>query len=191
MLNNTQLSTMVIAPALDELFSEFEFALDIIEDNQDVPRPLSSGGYIKDYLFYKILPMKQISWPSESMKNEVMQDIRGEFELTVMLNMLGEHANDMNNYLIDTIASVHGDIAFTKGGVQLYYNSLTDPIDLTEIENTKWVKRIQRNMIFGYKDTNTFTVGSFTDVSHTMVIDNGITQKVIISKPKGEENNGI
>lgn len=190
MLSNTQLSTTIIAPALEELFKEFDYSIDIIEDNQDVPRPLSSSGFIKNYLFYKILPLKQISWPNGSMIDTVNQKMLGEYELTVMLNMLGEHASDMNNYLIDTIASVHGDIAFHRNGVQLYYNTLTDPIDLTEIENTKWVKRVQRNIIFGYKDTNTFTVGSFTDVEHSVVVDNGITQKVIISRPRGE-NNGI
>ena len=187
MLSNTQLSTTLIAPALEELFKEFTYNIDIIEDNQDVPRPLSSEGFIKDYLFYKLLPLKQISWPNDSMINNVNQKMLGEYELTVVLNMLGEHANDMNNYLVDTIASVHGDIAFSTNGAKLYYNTLTDPIDLTMVENTKWVKRVQRNMIFGYKDTNTFTVGSFTDVEYSVVVDNGITQKVIISKPKGEE----
>lgn len=191
MLNTTQLSTLVIAPMLEELFNEFEFDVDIIEDNQDVPRPLSNKGFIKDYIFYKLLPMKQISWPQDSLITEAKQELRGEYELTVMLNMLGEHAGDMSNYLVDAIASIRGSIAFAKNGVQLYYNTLTDPVDLTEIENTKWVKRVQRNIVFGYRDTNTFTVGSFTDVEYSTVIDNGITQKVIISKPKGEENNGI
>lgn len=190
MLSNTDISTTIIAPVLTELLSEFGQSVYVIEDNQDIPRPLDQNGYVKNYLFYKVLPLKQLDWPKEELKNTNKQKMIGQYELTVKLNILGVYANDISNYLVNTIASIHGDIAFKRGNVELYYNTITDPVDLTEIENTKWIKRVSRDLVFGYQDENEFTIDSFNEINNQMVIDNGVTQKVIIVKTKGD-NNGI
>lgn len=188
MLSNTDIVTKVVYPALSTLMSGFAGNVAIIEDNQDAPRPLDEFGFIKNYVFFKVLPMKQTMWPGQELVGTEIERMHGQYELTVTLNMLGTLANDINNYLVDAVASVLGDVAFKQNGVQIYYNYLTDPVDLTEIENNKWVKRVQRDLVFGYRDTNDFEMGSFTEIEGKIAIDNGITQKVVVIKPKGEEN---
>lgn len=188
MLSNTDLVTKVVYPMLAELMSGFSEQVTIIEDNQDAPRPLNREGYINNYLFFKVLPLKQIMWPRKKLINNNTQRTYSQYEMTVTLNMLGTLANDVNNYLVDACASILGSYAFNQDGVQIYYTNLTDPIDLTSIENSKWVKRVQRNMVFGYRDHNDFAIDSFDRVESETIIDNGVTQKVIVIKSKGESN---
>lgn len=188
MLSNTDLVTKVVYPMLAELMSGFGKQVTIIEDNQDAPRPLDKNGYINSYLFFKVLPLKQIMWPRKKLINNNTQRTYSQYEMTITLNMLGVLANDISNYLVDAVASVLGSYAFNRDGVQIYYTNLTDPLDLTSIENAKWVKRVQRNMVFGYRDHNDFEIDSFDRIEGETIIDNGVTQKVIVIKSKGESN---
>lgn len=188
MLSNDDLVTKIAYGILVDLMEQFpqNDSVTIIEDNQDAPRPVSSKGYMNNYLFFKVLPLKQVEWPSGNMIDSENQRLTAIRQMTITLNALGTLANDVSNYLTDAIASVQGDIAFDREGVKIYFNGITDPIDLTSIENKKWVKRVQRDLILGFQDTNDFRVGSFKEVEATLKIDNGITQKVMIIKPKGD-----
>lgn len=174
MLNNTSLSKMVY-DVLQALMKPISIPIEIIEENQSAPRPLDDKGFNKNYIYYRILPLVQTHWSSNNFKNG-QEQLTGIRNLSVSINILGNLANDISNYLLDAIASHVGSEILDK--YHLYFNELTDPEDLTYIEGYQWLKRVHRELSLGFIDGYNFDIDSFTNIDTSVTIDSGIAKIV-------------
>ena len=76
--------------------------------------------------------------------------------------------------------------------VQFEYNNHSDPVDLTAVENAKYLARYQMELFLGYLDEQDFGIDVFDTVEITEQVEGGsvdgtdgtITQKTIIIKPE-------
>ena len=78
--------------------------------------------------------------------------------------------------------------------MQFEYNNHSDPVDLTAVENAKYLARYQMELFLGYLDAQDFGIDVFDTVEITEQVEGGsvdgtagtITQKTIIVKPEPE-----
>ena len=165
MLDIKLLNTKVIQYFLEQLYQNVidRYNLAILQDRQSAPRPTDAAGNIKTYVYYRVDAPHTL----QGQTKELVTKSDGTYQATitqkqmhVRINFLGPHAIDAANYFDHAINSVLAYQALrptvNDTVVELQYNGHTDPTDLTEIEMTKWISRVEYEVLLGYIDREDF-----------------------------------
>lgn len=200
MLDVKILNTKVCQYFFEQLFQNVmdRYHLVILQDRQSAPRPTDAEGYLKTYIYYRVDAPHTLQWQHKEMvtkEDGIYQSTISQKQMHIRVNFLGKHAVDAANYFNHAINSV---LAYTAlrpqvdgNIVEFQYNGHTDPVDLTEIEMTKWVARVEYEVLLGYVDHEDFLIDTFTNVEATMLVSDGITAKPIIVKSNLGEEDGL
>lgn len=189
---------------LETLFADVaeENALQILQDRQSAPRPIDEKGNLQNYIFFRVDTPRTL----QQMTKEVVDENGKTYERTISqkqlritLNFVGKNAGTLATYLDHAI---NANLLYTAlrpviGGrlVQFEYNNHSDPVDLTAVENAKYLARYQMELFLGYLDAQDFGIDVFDTVEITEQVECGsadgtdgtsgtITQKTIIVKPE-------
>ena len=189
---------------LETLFADVaeENALQILQDRQSSPRPIDEKGNLQNYIFFRVDTPRTL----QQMTKEVVDENGKTYERTISqkqlritLNFVGKNAGTLATYLDHAI---NANLLYTAlrpviGGrvVQFEYNNHSDPVDLTAVENAKYLARYQMELFLGYLDAQDFGIDVFDTVEITEQVECGsadgtdgtsgtITQKTIIVKPE-------
>ena len=189
---------------LETLFADIaeENALQILQDRQSAPRPIDEKGNLQNYIFFRVDTPRTL----QQMTKEVVDENGKTYERTISqkqlritLNFVGKNAGTLATYLDHAI---NANLLYTAlrpviGGrvVQFEYNNHSDPVDLTAVENAKYLARYQMELFLGYLDAQDFGIDVFDTVEITEQVECGsadgtdgtsgtITQKTIIVKPE-------
>lgn len=189
MLSVVKLNDDVVYHFLTSLYQDVmqRYDLVILQDRQSAPRPTDSEGYLRTYIYYRVDAPHTLQWQSKKIvevNNKSVQRTISQKQMHIRLNFLGQHAVDASNYFNHAINSVLAEVALKPvidgTAYEFQYNGHTDPVDLTEIEQTKWVARVEYEVLLGYVDTEDFDIDTFSNVEATEYITDGITTKPII-----------
>lgn len=169
-----------------------DLELTILQDRQSSPRPLDTQGNLKTYLFYRVEAPYTPQWQTLQILEEngvMLERTRTQRTLTVVVNCLGQNAATVAAYFDHAINSnlAYNALRTTIDDkvYQFQYNAHTEPIDLTEIELTKWVARVSFEVTLGYVDVEDFVVDVFDTVEVTETVEAaGVPAKPIIIKNK-------
>lgn len=197
MLDIQTLNTKVLQHFFTTLYKDKvnEFDLIIMQDRQSTARPVDANGMLKTYLFYRVETPRTIQWQTKTLMEEGQRFVErtiSQKELHVIVNFLGKNAATAASYFDHAINSVLAADALKPvingKSYEFQYNSHTQPVDLTEIEQSKWVARYEYEIVLGYVDTEDFPIDVFNDVEVTeQVVAEGIPAKPIVIKLKEEE----
>lgn len=197
MLDIQTLNTKVLQHFFTTLYKDKvdEFDLIIMQDRQSTARPVDANGMLKTYLFYRVETPRTIQWQTKTLMEEGVRFVErtiSQKELHVIVNFLGKNAATAASYFDHAINSVLAADALKPvingESYEFQYNSHTQPVDLTEIEQSKWVARYEYEIVLGYVDTEDFPIDVFNDVEVTeQVVAEGIPAKPIVIKLKEEE----
>lgn len=200
MLDIKTLNTKVVQHFLETLYQNVmkRYNLVILQDRQSAPRPTDSQGELRTYVYYRVDAPHTLQWQSKTIVEKadgIYQDTISQKQMHIRVNFLGKHAVDAANYFNHAINSVLADAALnpTIDGqrVAFQYNGHTDPVDLTEVEMTKWVARVEYEVLLGYLDHEEFLIDTFNQIEVTEIVSDGITAKPIIVKSKLGEQDGL
>lgn len=198
MLDIQTLNTKVLQHFFETLYKDKiqEYSLVIMQDRQSTARPVDANGMLKTYLFYRVESPHAVQWQTK----ELLDDESGEFierttsqkDLHIIVNFLGKNAATAASYFDHAINSVYASEALRANVngqvVEFQYNSHTQPVDLTEIEQSKWVARYEYEIVLGYVDIQDFPIDVFDNVEVTeQVVADSIPAKPIVIKIKEEE----
>lgn len=174
MLTAKQLNEDVIYHFLSQLYQKVDevYDLTILQDRQSAPRPTDAQGYLKTYVYYRVDSPRGLQWQTkklvEDSEGNIAEKTITQRQLRVKLNFLGAHAVDAATYFDHAINSelAYSALRPTIDGkvVEFQYNGHTDPVDLTEIEQTKWVARVEYDVLLGYVDDENFDIDVFQNV---------------------------
>lgn len=197
MLNIQELNTKVLQYFFETLYQHViqKYDLVIMQDRQSTARPVDVNGMLKTYLFYRVDAPHTVQWQTkeiiEDESDECVERTITQKDLHVIVNFLGKNAANAASYFDHAINSVYASTALrpTVNGqvVEFQYNSHTQPVDLTEIEQSKWVARYEYEIVLGYVDIQDFPIDVFENVEVTEEVVDGYTAKPIIIKTKEEE----
>lgn len=200
MLDVKILNTKVVQNFLEQLYQNVmqKYNLVILQDRQSAPRPTDADGYLKTYIYYRVDAPHTLQWQTKTLTEKadgIYQNTISQKQMHIRVNFLGKHAVDAANYFDHAINSILSDGALTPvvngQTVEFQYNGHTDPVDLTEIEMSKWVARVEYEVLLGYTDSEEFLIDTFTEVEVTEIVSDGITAKPIIVKSKLGEQDGL
>ena len=188
---------------LETLFADIaeENALQILQDRQSAPRPIDEKGNLQNYIFFRVdtpRTLQQMTKELVDEKGKTYERTISQKQLRITLNFVGKNAGTLATYLDHAI---NANLLYTAlrpviGGrvVQFEYNNHSDPVDLTAVENAKYLARYQMELFLGYLDAQDFGIDVFDTVEITEQVEGGsadgtdgtsgtITQKTIIVKP--------
>lgn len=191
---------------LETLFADIaeENALQILQDRQSAPRPIDEKGNLQNYIFFRVdtpRTLQQMTKELVDEKGKTYERTISQKQLRITLNFVGKNAGTLATYLDHAI---NANLLYTAlrpviGGrvVQFEYNNHSDPVDLTAVENAKYLARYQMELFLGYLDEQDFGIDVFDTVEITEQVEGGsadgtdgtsgtITQKTIIVKPEPE-----
>ena len=188
---------------LETLFADVaeENALQILQDRQSAPRPIDEKGNLQNYIFFRVdtpRTLQQMTKELVDEKGKTYERTISQKQLRITLNFVGKNAGTLATYLDHAI---NANLLYTAlrpviGGrvVQFEYNNHSDPVDLTAVENAKYLARYQMELFLGYLDAQDFGIDVFDTVEITEQVEGGsadgtagtITQKTIIVKPEPE-----
>lgn len=189
---------------LETLFADIaeENALQILQDRQSAPRPIDEKGNLQNYIFFRVdtpRTLQQMTKELVDEKGKTYERTISQKQLRITLNFVGKNAGTLATYLDHAI---NANLLYTAlrpviGGrvVQFEYNNHSDPVDLTAVENAKYLARYQMDLFLGYLDAQDFGIDVFDTVEITEQVECGsadgtdgtsgtITQKTIIVKPE-------
>lgn len=197
MLDIQTLNTKVIQHFFTTLYQDktSEYGLVIMQDRQSTARPVDTNGMLKTYLFYRVETPRTIQWQTKRLRSEndrFVERTISQKELHVIVNFLGKNAATAASYFDHAINSVYAAAALKPvvngHEIEFQYNSHTQPVDLTEIEQSKWVARYEYEIVLGYVDIEDFPIDVFDNVEVTeQVVAEGLPAKPIVIKLKEEE----
>lgn len=191
---------------LETLFADIaeENALQILQDRQSAPRPIDEKGNLQNYIFFRVDTPRTLQQMTKELVDEngkTYERTISQKQLRITLNFVGKNAGTLATYLDHAI---NANLLYTAlrpviGGrvVQFEYNKHSDPVDLTAVENAKYLARYQMELFLGYLDAQDFGIDVFDTVEITEQVEGGsadgtdgtsgtITQKTIIVKPEPE-----
>ena len=191
---------------LETLFADIaeENALQILQDRQSAPRPIDEKGNLQNYIFFRVDTPRTLQQMTKELVDEngkTYERTISQKQLRITLNFVGKNAGTLATYLDHAI---NANLLYTSlrpviGGrvVQFEYNNHSDPVDLTAVENAKYLARYQMELFLGYLDAQDFGIDVFDTVEITEQVEGGsadgtdgtsgtITQKTIIVKPEPE-----
>lgn len=193
MLDIQTLNTKVLYNFFNTLFQYKleEYNLTILQDRQSSARPVNPDGTLKTYLFYRVESPIAIQWQTTRVVpigDAYFQRTITQRHMAVQINYLGTNAANAAAYFDHAINSELAYMAlrpYINGVVKEFqYNNHTPAIDLTEIEQTKWVSRYQSTLKLGYIDYEDFPLDVFDKVEVTEhVLSAGAPVKLVV---KGE-----
>lgn len=195
MLDIQTLNTKVLQHFFTTLYRNKiqEFDLVIMQDRQSTARPVDDNGMLKTYLFYRVLSPNAVQWQTKELLDNddtVTERTISQKDLHIVVNFLGKNAATAASYFDHAINSSLADEALhpviNDEVVEFQYNNHTQPVDLTEIEQSKWVARYEYEIVLGYVDTQDFPIDVFENVEVTEQVVDGYTAKPIIIKTKEE-----
>ena len=189
---------------LETLFADVaeENALQILQDRQSAPRPIDEKGNLQNYIFFRVDTPRTLQQMTKELVDEngkTYERTISQKQLRITLNFVGKNAGTLATYLDHAI---NANLLYTAlrpviGGrvVQFEYNNHSDPVDLTAVENAKYLARYQMELFLGYLDAQDFGIDVFDTVEITEQVEGGsadgtdgtsgtITQKTIIVKPE-------
>ena len=189
---------------LETLFADVaeENALQILQDRQSAPRPIDEKGNLQNYIFVRVETPRTLQQMTKELVDEngkTYERTISQKQLRITLNFVGKNAGTLATYLDHAI---NANLLYTAlrpviGGrvVQFEYNNHSDPVDLTAVENAKYLARYQMELFLGYLDAQDFGIDVFDTVEITEQVEGGsadgtdgtsgtITQKTIIVKPE-------
>ena len=189
---------------LETLFADVaeENALQILQDRQSAPRPIDEKGNLQNYIFFRVDTPRTLQQMTKELVDEngkTYERSISQKQLRITLNFVGKNAGTLATYLDHAI---NANLLYTAlrpviGGrvVQFEYNNHSDPVDLTAVENAKYLARYQMELFLGYLDEQDFGIDVFDTVEITEQVESGsadgtdgtsgtITQKTIIVKPE-------
>ena len=186
---------------LETLFADVaeENALQILQDRQSAPRPIDEKGNLQNYIFFRVDTPRTLQQMTKELVDEngkTYERTISQKQLRITLNFVGKNAGTLATYLDHAI---NANLLYTAlrpviGGrvVQFEYNNHSDPVDLTAVENAKYLARYQMELFLGYLDAQDFGIDVFDTVEITEQVEGGsadgtagtITQKTIIIKPE-------
>ena len=189
---------------LETLFADVaeENALQILQDRQSAPRPIDKKGNLQNYIFFRVDTPRTLQQMTKELVDEngkTYERTISQKQLRITLNFVGKNAGTLATYLDHAI---NANLLYTAlrpviGGrvVQFEYNNHSDPVDLTAVENAKYLARYQMELFLGYLDAQDFGIDVFDTVEITEQVESGsadgtagtsgtITQKTIIVKPE-------
>lgn len=189
---------------LETLFADIaeENALQILQDRQSAPRPIDEKGNLQNYIFFRVDTPRTLQQMTKELVDEngkTYERTISQKQLRITLNFVGKNAGTLATYLDHAI---NANLLYTAlrpviGGrvVQFEYNNHSDPVDLTAVENAKYLARYQMELFLGYLDEQDFGIDVFDTVEITEQVEGGsadgtdgtagtITQKTIIVKPE-------
>lgn len=186
---------------LETLFADVaeENALQILQDRQSAPRPIDENGNLQNYIFFRVDTPRTLQQMTKELVDEngkTYERTISQKQLRITLNFVGKNAGTLATYLDHAI---NANLLYTAlrpviGGrvVQFEYNNHSDPVDLTAVENAKYLARYQMELFLGYLDEQDFGIDVFDTVEITEQVECGstdgtagtITQKTIIVKPE-------
>ena len=194
MLAIKKLNTKVVQHFFETLYQNVteQWKLVIMQDRQSSPRPLDGNGNLKTYLLYRVETPRTPQWMTKlivEIDGATVERTISQKTLHIIVNFLGKDAVSAANYFSHAINS---NLAYTAlrptvdgSLVELQYNACTEPVDLTEIELTKWVSRVQMEITLGYLDIEDFNLDVFDTVEVTELVEAaGIPAKPIIIRNK-------
>lgn len=197
MLDIQTLNTKVLQHFFETLYQDVikKYNLVIMQDRQSTARPVDANGMLKTYLFYRVDSPHTVQWQTKQMleeSDEFVERTITQKDLHVTVNFLGKNAASAASYFDHAINSVYAAAALRPvingQEVEFQYNRHTQPVDLTEIEQSKWVARYEYEIVLGYVDIEDFPIDVFDDVEITeQVVADGIAAKPIVIKIKEEE----
>ena len=176
-----------------------ENALQILQDRQSAPRPIDENGNLQNYIFFRVDTPRTLQQMTKELVDEngkTYERTISQKQLRITLNFVGKNAGTLATYLDHAI---NANLLYTAlrpviGGrvVQFEYNNHSDPVDLTAVENAKYLARYQMELFLGYLDAQDFGIDVFDTVEITEQVECGsadgtagtITQKTIIVKPE-------
>ena len=187
---------------LETLFADVaeENALQILQDRQSAPRPIDEKGNLQNYIFFRVDTPRTLQQMTKELVDEngkTYERTISQKQLRITLNFVGKNAGTLATYLDHAI---NANLLYTAlrpviGGrvVQFEYNNHSDPVDLTAVENAKYLARYQMELFLGYLDAQDFGIDVFDTVEITEQVECGsadgtdgtsgtITQKTIIVK---------
>lgn len=185
---------------LETLFADIaeENALQILQDRQSAPRPIDENGNLQNYIFFRVDTPRTLQQMTKELVDEngkTYERTISQKQVRITLNFVGKNAGTLATYLDHAI---NANLLYTAlrpviGGrvVQFEYNNHSDPVDLTAVENAKYLARYQMELFLGYLDEQDFGIDVFDTVEITEQVEGGsadgtsgtITQKTIIVKP--------
>lgn len=189
---------------LETLFADIseENALQILQDRQSAPRPIDEKGNLQNYIFFRVDTPRTLQQMTKELVDEngkTYERTISQKQVRITLNFVGKNAGTLATYLDHAI---NANLLYTAlrpviGGrvVQFEYNNHSDPVDLTAVENAKYLARYQMELFLGYLDAQDFGIDVFDTVEITEQVEGGsadgtdgtsgtITQKTIIVKPE-------
>lgn len=197
MLTIQELNTKVLQHFFTTLYKDVieQYDLVIMQDRQATARPVNPDGMLKTYLFYRVESPESVQWQTKEIldeSGEAVERTTSQKNLRVIVNFLGKNAATAASYFDHAINSSYADEALNPviNGKRytFQYNSHTQPVDLTEIEQSKWVARFEYEIVLGYLDSQDFQLDVFTQVEVTeQVIADSIPAKPIVIKINEEE----
>ena len=188
---------------VETLFADIaeENALQILQDRQSAPRPIDEKGNLQNYIFFRVDTPRTLQQMTKELVDEngkTYERTISQKQLRITINFVGKNAGTLATYLDHAI---NANLLYTAlrpviGGrvVQFEYNNHSDPVDLTAVENAKYLARYQMELFLGYLDAQDFGIDVFDTVEITEQVEGGsadgtsgtITQKTIIVKPEPE-----
>lgn len=195
MLGANDLNKEVVYHFFSILFSNVvnQWNLVILQDRQNSPRPLDSEGEIKNYLFYRVDDPITLQWNSKEIvekDNKFYERTISQKQVNIVVNCLGKNSIDIANYFHHAINSNLGYSALRatidNKVITLQYNNSSTPVDLTDIENTKFIQRTQFEVKLGYTDYEDFVIDTFNKLEVEEKVSDGTFAKPIIIRPQGE-----
>lgn len=190
MLDIQTLNTKVLHHFFTTLYKDKiqEFDLVIMQDRQSTARPVDVSGMLRNYLFYRVSSPQTVQWQTKefvTINNQTFERTISQKDLRVTVNFLGRNAATVASYFDHSINSSYAYEALrpTIDGkvIEFQYNSHTQPVDLTEIEQSKWVARYEYEIVLGYTDIQDFPIDIFEDVEVTeQVVAESIPAKPIV-----------
>lgn len=197
MLSVKQLNENVVYHFLTQLYQNVmeAYDLEILQDRQSAPRPTDASGYLRTYVYFRVESPRGLQWQTK----DIVEDSGGNVaertitqrQVKIKLNFLGAHAVDAATYFDHAINSelAYAALRPTIDGrvVEFQYNGHTDPVDLTEVEQTKWVARVEYDVLLGYVDNEDFKIDVFQNVEAELKVSDGetvvpVTVKTIIGE---------
>lgn len=201
MLDIQTLNTKVLQHFFSTLYKDKiqEYDLVIMQDRQSTARPVDGNGMLRTYLFYRVESPQTVQWQTKELidtdesgeSGELIERTISQKDLHVIVNFLGKNAATAASYFDHAINSSYAaealHVTIDGQDVEFQYNSHTQPIDLTEIEQSKWVARYEYEIVLGYVDVQDFPIDVFENVEVTEQVVDGYTAKPIIITTEEEE----
>lgn len=165
-----QLNEDVVYHFLETLFSEVaeQYQICILQDRQSAPRPTDTKGFLKNYLYFRTETPRTVQQMTQELVDEegkTYQRTISQKQLVITANFIGKDAGTLATYFDHAINSelAYSALRPVVDGrvVEFQYRNHSDPVDLTEIEQTKFLARYQYEIRLGFVDVQDFPIDVF------------------------------